>query len=87
MNICQGREANCYVTPDSGTSSLTMPTWAHTLVDQVIPSNVPCKSDTEFPDLTFILEDVNGKHHSYSLKSREYVEISGSTELSQKKLV
>ena len=36
MNICEG-VSNCYVTPDSGTSLITAPSWAYEIILQNIP--------------------------------------------------
>jgi cathepsin D len=37
LNICKGRAGGCMMTPDSGTSLLTTPSWALPMLEAVLP--------------------------------------------------
>ena len=54
MNICSN-ERYCLVTPDSGTTFMTMPTWAFQKVNKLLPNKTPCQSDKDFPTLSYVL--------------------------------
>lgn len=77
LGVCKHRE--CFITPDSGTSCLTMPSWALNQVKSKLPDNAPCASDKEFPDLTYVILDHSGNKRSYTLASEEYVGIEQHT--------
>lgn len=66
LNICEGKE-NCYVTPDSGTTFLTVPMWAMDKIDEAW-QHQDCESDGDFGELTYIIE---GKE--YSIPSNHWV--------------
>ena len=45
MNICEGK-TNCLVTPDSGTTEMTMPSWAYEkFIDATAPQKEECESE------------------------------------------
>jgi len=40
IGLCEGR--TCMMTPDSGTSLITMPSWAMAILERELPSNSKC---------------------------------------------
>jgi len=75
MNICGNPgQATCLITVDSGTSEITMPSWAIKKVIGKMPlkqSPMKCKNQTDFGDLTFV---ING--FEYTLPNDDWVEKS-----------
>jgi cathepsin D len=73
LNICeQGRQ--CLITVDSGTSEMTMPSWAIKKVIGKIPlknNAMKCNNQTDFGELTFV---ING--FEYTLPNDDWVEKS-----------
>ena len=57
------------VTPDSGTSLLTAPTWAYTILNDALPYEKGCKSKFDFGALTYVIDGVD-----YDLPSHHYME-------------
>lgn len=77
LGLCGGGDnKNCLITPDSGTSCLTMPTWARDKVKHLMPDDEPCVSDTDYQSLSFELRDINGIKHKFELESERYIAIS-----------
>lgn len=74
LNLCGDKE--CLVTPDSGTSCLTMPTWARDRVKHLMPDDEPCESDRDYQSLTFEILDITGNKHRFTLESERYIAIS-----------
>lgn len=72
MNICNGQnQEKCLITVDSGTSEMTMPSWALKKVIGKMPlknNAMICKNQTDFGDLTFI---ING--FEYTLPNDDWV--------------
>lgn len=83
MNICGGKDQEtCLITVDSGTSEMTMPSWAIKKVIGKMPlKNNPmkCNNQTEFGNLTFV---ING--FEYTLPNDDWVEKSLEVENPQK---
>lgn len=74
MNICGDahQQAKCLITVDSGTSEMTMPSWAIQKVIGKMPlkqNPMKCKNQTDFGDLTFV---ING--FEYTLPNDDWVE-------------
>ena len=73
MHICgNDNQGKCLITVDSGTSEMTMPSWALKKVIGKMPlKNNPmrCKNQTDFGDLTFV---ING--FEYTLPNDDWVE-------------
>lgn len=72
MKICgkEGQE-KCLITVDSGTSEMTMPTWALNQVIGKMPlkyNSMICRNQTDYGDLTFI---ING--FEYTLPNDDWV--------------
>jgi len=70
LNICNGTQ--CLITVDSGTSEMTMPSWAIKKVIGHIPlknNAIKCKNQTGIGDLTFV---ING--FEYTLPNDDWVE-------------
>lgn len=70
LNICSG--VSCMITVDSGTSEMTMPSWAIKKVIGKMPlktNSMKCKNQTDFGDLTFV---ING--FEYTLPNDDWVE-------------
>lgn len=42
MGLCKHQGKQCLITPDSGTSLLAAPSWAHKIIDEKIPSITGC---------------------------------------------
>eukprot|EP00350_Pseudokeronopsis_sp_OXSARD2_P010015 CAMPEP_0170551034 /NCGR_PEP_ID=MMETSP0211-20121228/9050_1 /TAXON_ID=311385 /ORGANISM="Pseudokeronopsis sp., Strain OXSARD2" /LENGTH=170 /DNA_ID=CAMNT_0010857933 /DNA_START=672 /DNA_END=1184 /DNA_ORIENTATION=- len=59
----------CMVTPDSGTTLLTAPSWAIEAIKNALPYEEDCKSDTQFANLTFVIDGVD-----YDLPSHHFME-------------
>lgn len=74
LGLCNDK--TCLITPDSGTSCLTMPTWARDKVKHLMPEDEPCESDTDFQTLTFEILDVDGVPRRFNLESERYIAIS-----------
>jgi len=72
MHICGNKgQAKCLITVDSGTSEMTMPSWALKQVIGKMPlktNPMVCKNQTEFGDLSFI---ING--FEYTLPNDDWV--------------
>lgn len=67
LGLCQDK--NCLVTPDSGTSYSTMPSWAMTASESRLPLKEGCKSDKGLPQMTYVIDGVQ-----YTLPSERYME-------------
>ena len=57
------------VTPDSGTSLITAPTWAMNAIRSNLPFVENCINDTSFGNLTFVIDGIN-----YDLPSHHFME-------------
>ena len=73
LGICgpNGIKKQCMITVDSGTTYLSMPTFAFKLIESTVPtvtSGIPCKSQEEFGDITFVLSG-----HNYTMKPSEWI--------------
>jgi hypothetical protein len=70
LDICKGKK--CQVTPDSGTSTITFPTWAFNEVKKrgYLPSKKRCTSDKDFGTLTFVINGID-----YTIESSHFMEI------------
>ena len=68
MNICAGK--TCMVTPDSGTSLITVPSWALDTITNTLPYSEGCPNDLDFGNLTFVIDGVN-----YDIPSNHFMEL------------
>jgi hypothetical protein len=57
------------ITPDSGTSLITAPSWAIETISKTLPYMEGCENDLNFGELTFVIDD---KH--YNVPSNHYME-------------
>ena len=57
------------VTPDSGTSLLTVPSWAFDTLNNALPYQESCASKFDFGALTYVIDGVD-----YDLPSHHYME-------------
>jgi hypothetical protein len=74
LNICNDKSSSnpCLITVDSGTSEMTMPSWAINQVVGKMPlktNSVRCKQPEDFGELTFV---ING--FEYTLPNDDWVE-------------
>ena len=74
LGLCDDQD--CLITPDSGTSCITFPTWARDKVKNLLPEDEPCESDTQYKTLTFEIMDTEGVKRKFSLESERYIAIS-----------
>jgi cathepsin D len=58
------------VTPDSGTSLLTVPSWAYAHINSILPFKYDCKAKTDFGNLTYVIDGIE-----YALPSHHFMEI------------
>jgi len=68
LNLCKDKEGGCMITPDSGTSLMTMPNWALKAASQHLPKNDHCHSADDFKDMAFIIGG-----HRYPLPAKHWV--------------
>lgn len=80
MGVCEGRE--CLITFDSGTSLMSLPTYAGDIFAQkkvpTFEKKLKCESNAQFGDLTFV---IGGK--DYTLKADEWLLQEKSQSLAQ----
>ena len=74
LGLCD--DEDCLITPDSGTSCITFPTWARDKVKNLMPDDEPCESDTQYKTLSFEIMDSEGVKRKFSLESERYIAIS-----------
>lgn len=67
LNICGGKR--CMITPDSGTSLMTMPSWAHDIMLQKLPYSEDCENKYGFGTLTFVIDGLD-----YNVPSHHFME-------------
>jgi Eukaryotic aspartyl protease len=60
----------CLITPDSGTSLITTPSWAYEYLSGLLPQVEGCQSQYVFGTLTFV---INGK--DYDIPSHHFMEL------------
>jgi hypothetical protein len=72
LAMCADKKDGCMITFDSGTSLMSMPTWAaQKLMQAKLPTAnfvVPCKSEKDFGDMALV---INGK--DYVLDNSEWM--------------
>lgn len=73
MGLCgpQGKQKDCIITVDSGTTFASVPGWAYQEIQGKVPTldnGVDCKSEEDFGQLTWV---INGKE--YSMEANEWV--------------
>jgi len=70
LGICNG-EKKCLMTPDSGTSAMTMPTWAFDEFKSKVDAPGPCAEGAEFEggDLTLTIDGID-----YPIASNHWME-------------
>jgi hypothetical protein len=82
LNICSDRPDCCLITFDSGTSLMSVPSFAHSfLVQNHIPtahSYQPCENKNQFGDFTFVINGVD-----YTLSPDEWMFESQKVNLAQ----
>ena len=73
LGLCgpQGKQKDCVITVDSGTTFASVPGWAYNEIMGKVPTldnGVDCKSEEDFGKLTWV---INGKE--YSMEANEWV--------------
>lgn len=63
LNICKDRK--CMITPDSGTSLITAPSWAEKILQDILPYEEDCKDERHFGTLTFVVNGEDYHVHSH----------------------
>lgn len=77
LGLCDDRD--CTVTPDSGTSFSTMPSWAMKDAEKLLPLKKNCESDHKFGTLTYTIDgkdyDISSSHfmERFQDKSGQYI--------------
>lgn len=69
LNICEDQPNGCMITPDSGTSLITTPTWAYEKLQKILPQENNCTDKYIFGSLTFV---INGK--KYDIPSHHFMD-------------
>lgn len=67
LGICDGRK--CTVTPDSGTSYSTMPSWAMEDAEKMLPLKENCESDHNFGNMQYTIDGID-----YNIPSSHFME-------------
>ncbi len=70
MHLC--RFKRCLVTPDSGTSLLTSPSWAIDTITKALPYEEGCLDDLNFGTLTFVINGIDYDVPSHHFMERYY---------------
>ena len=73
MNLCAGK--TCMITPDSGTSLLTAPKWALTIIESILPQKEDCIDPNTFGTLSYVIDGIDytiPSHHFMSLYTDVY---------------
>ena len=60
------------MTPDSGTSLITFPSWAIDTAFEQLPYEEDCKDDMHFGDLIFVIDDIEYAVPSHHFMERYY---------------
>lgn len=60
------------ITPDSGTSLITAPSWAIETLTKALPYKEGCDTDKDFGDLTFIIDGSEYKVPSHHFMERYF---------------
>jgi len=78
MHFCDDK--NCTITPDSGTSCMTFPSWAYhkAMNAGYLKSRKHCNHAKDIGNITFV---INGEY--YTLDSRHYFEVKSSIDLTR----
>jgi hypothetical protein len=58
------------MTPDSGTSLLTAPSWALPILEEVLPQEENCNNKHKFGSLTFVIDGID-----YDVPSHHFMDI------------
>lgn len=53
------------ITPDSGTSLITAPSWAEKILQDILPYEEDCKDDRHFGTLSFVVNGEDYHVHSH----------------------
>ena len=69
LNICKGKK-NCMLTPDSGTSLITTPSWAYDILIKKLPQQADCENKNGFGTLTFVINGID-----YNIPSNHFMEL------------
>jgi len=83
LGICNG--IKCGITTDSGTSTITFPTWAWTEVSNIFPEHKNCNSDRILGSMTFVIggDDYTiPSHHYYEMIEQDDDTVSCETTIS-----
>ena len=68
LNLCNGAKL-CMITPDSGTSLITVPSWAMKKIESALPPMPNCENKYGFGTLTFVIDGVD-----YNIPSHHFME-------------
>lgn len=58
------------VTPDSGTSLMTVPSWAHSKILELLPTQENCENKYGFGTMTFVIDGVD-----YIIPSHHFMDL------------
>jgi hypothetical protein len=58
------------ITPDSGTSLLTVPSWAYNHVNSLLPYEYGCLNKTGFGTIVYVIDGID-----YALPSHHFMEL------------
>lgn len=72
LHICDSAKG-CMMTPDSGTSLITAPTWAYEKLMKALPQEEACDDKYKFGNLTFVVDGID-----YDIPSHHFMETYGS---------
>lgn len=70
LNIC--KDKTCLITPDSGTSLITAPSWAIGTINDLLPYTENCPDDMGFGNLTFVINGIDYNIPSHHFMERYY---------------
>lgn len=70
LNLCEGRKNGCMMTPDSGTSLITAPSWAYDKIMHALPQEDDCSDKFKFGTLTFVVDGID-----YDIPSHHFMDV------------
>ena len=71
LGICKAANKSCIITMDSGTTYMSMPSWAYQKLEGVYPTEsvpVECTSIEQFGSITWVINGV-----PYTLTAKEWI--------------
>lgn len=71
MHLCD--KVTCMITPDSGTSLITTPSWALPLIEAVLPQKEGCIDPNTFGTLSLVIDGID-----YTVPSSHFMETNAN---------